>query len=236
MAAPEASVIDLSTFFLVIFIVALGLTLITFALGVSSFHIPGLHGGHANLHVDHVDVGHVAHVGHVDAPHIGHEVHAGHPDVGEGISPLNMTTILAFLTWFGGAGYLLTEYSGAGTILALAGAAAVGLVGAAIVFLFLTRVLLPGQTPYLSPDDFELTGTIGRLSVGIRGNGTGEVVYSKAGSRRVATARSEQGKPMARGTEVVIVRAEKGVAYVEPFEEFVQGGPRQTTPAREGEA
>ncbi len=238
--APEASVLDLSSFFLVIFIVSLALTLITFALGVTSFHLPGLHqvGGHADLHVGHGDFGHV--------PHAGHDIHASHADAGhatghgdlssESISPLNMSTLLAFLTWFGGAGYVLTEYFSFVTVVALTLAAAIGLVGAAIIFLFLTRVLLPGQTPYLASEDFELTGTIGRLSVGIREAGTGEMVYSKGGTRRVASARSEDGRPIERGTEVVIVRAERAVAYVEPFEDFVKGEARASTQASEGEA
>ena len=80
------------------------------------------------------------------------------------------------------------------TVLALVLAALVGLIGAALVFTFMVRVLLPGQTPYLSADDFDLPGTIGRLSVGIRAGGTGEIVYSQGGSRRVASARSKEAR------------------------------------------
>jgi membrane protein implicated in regulation of membrane protease activity len=213
-------VVDLTSFFLVVFIVSLGLTLITFALGAGGLHIPGLHHGvpHVHLHA------HAAHV-----PRAGHDLHAdsahaGHANgTAESISPFNMATILAFLTWFGGAGYVLTEYFSILTALAVALAAALGLAGAALVFLFLTRVLLPGQTPYLASEDFEMNGTIGRLSVGIREGGTGEMVYSKAGTRRVASARSEDGRPIARSTEVVAVRAEGAVVYVQTFEEFMQG-------------
>ena len=142
-----------------------------------------------------------------------------------------MATILAFLTWFGGAGYVLTEYSSLFAVLTVVLAGAVGLAGGGIVFLFLTRVLLPGQTPYLVSEDFELGGTIGTLSVGIRATGTGEMVYSKAGTRRVASARSEDGRPIERGSEVVVVRAERGVAYVQKFDEFVQGEARISSEA-----
>src|SRR5438045_734773 len=83
-------------------------------------------------------------------------------------------------------------------------------------------IRLPGQTPYLAAEDFELTGTVGRLSTGIRAGGTGEMVYSKAGTRRVASARSEDGRSLERGDEVVIVRSERGVAYVQTFEEFMK--------------
>jgi len=213
-------VVELSSFFLVVFIVSLGLTLITFALGAGGLHIPGLHPGAAHVHVGaHApQVGHNLHVGHA------YSAHPGHGNAGaESISPFNMATILAFLTWFGGAGYVLTEYFSILTALAVALAAALGLAGAAVVFLFLTRVLLPGQTPFLASEDFQMNGTIGRLSVGIREGGTGEMVYSKAGTRRVASARSEDGRPMARGTEVVAVRTEGAVVYVQTFEEFMRG-------------
>jgi membrane protein implicated in regulation of membrane protease activity len=215
-------VVDISSFFLIVFIVSLGLTLITFALGVGGLHLPGVHhgGGHVDIHLGD---------GHV--PHIGHDVHIAHPHAsgqghdasGESISPFNMATILAFLAWFGGAGYVLTEYFSLLTVVAVVLAALVGFAGAGIVVLFLTRILLPGQTPYLTSEDFELNGTIGRLTAGIRQGGTGEMVYSKAGTRRVASARSEGGKPIERGSEVVIVRAERGVAYVQTFEEFMKG-------------
>jgi membrane protein implicated in regulation of membrane protease activity len=133
-----------------------------------------------------------------------------------------MATALAFLTWFGGAGYLLTAHLGVPTLIAIVVATGVGLVGAAIVFIFMVRILLPGQTPYLSSEDYDMAGTIGRLTVGIREGGTGELVYSKGGTRRVASARSENGQSLARGEEVVVVREEGNIAYVEPFESFMK--------------
>jgi hypothetical protein len=98
----------------------------------------------------------------------------------------------------------------------------VGLVGAVLVFTFLVRVLLPGQTPYLDTADFELVGTVGRLSSGIRSGGTGELVYSKGGARHVISARSDDGAPLDRGVEVVVVRLDRGVAYVQTFQQFVE--------------
>jgi hypothetical protein len=139
-----------------------------------------------------------------------------------------MSTILAFVTWFSGAGYVLTSTFGLGTLLASAIATCVGLTGAGIIFFVLVRVLLPGQTPYLDPFDDELEGTLGRLTVPIRAGGTGELVFSKRGARRVASARSADGEAIDKGTEVVVVREERGVVYVEPFSEFLEGssGPK----------
>ena len=57
------------------------------------------------------------------------------------------------------------------------------------------------------------------------------MVYSKAGTRRVASARSEDGRSLERGDEVVIVRSERGVAYVQTFEEFMKEEGRDSSEA-----
>jgi hypothetical protein len=54
------------------------------------------------------------------------------------------------------------------------------------------------------------------------GGGTGEILFSQADARRSAAARSETGAPIARGTEVVVLRYIHGIAYVSPLEELMQ--------------
>ena len=54
----------------------------------------------------------------------------------------------------------------------------------------------------------------------IRENGTGEIIFALGGSRRCSGARSGDGKAIEKGTEVVIERYEKGIAYVKRWEEF----------------
>jgi hypothetical protein len=61
---------------------------------------------------------------------------------------------------------------------------------------------------------------LGKLSVPIRERGTGELIYSQAGTRRVCGARSEDGSAIAKGTEVVVTRYEKGIAYVRLWSEM----------------
>ena len=65
------------------------------------------------------------------------------------------------------------------------------------------------------------------LSVSIREGGTGEIVYSQVGTRRVCGARSEDGSAIAKGTEVVVTRYEKGIAYVRLWSEM--SGEDETT-------
>jgi hypothetical protein len=56
----------------------------------------------------------------------------------------------------------------------------------------------------------------------IRENGTGEIIFSLAGVRRCAGARSDDGQAIEKGAEVVIERYEKGIAYVKKWEEFAK--------------
>jgi membrane protein implicated in regulation of membrane protease activity len=100
----------------------------------------------------------------------------------------------------------------------------VGLAGAAIVFWFLAKVLVkPDEN--LDPADYVMVGTLGKLTVGIRDKGTGEIVYVQGGTRKSAAARSEDGSPIEKGTEVVITQFEKGIAYVRRWDELA-GEPR----------
>jgi hypothetical protein len=72
----------------------------------------------------------------------------------------------------------------------------------------------------LDAADYDMVGVLGKLSIPIREGGTGELIYSQQGTRHVAGARSEAGVAIAKGTEVVVTRYEKGIAYVRPWEEM----------------
>jgi hypothetical protein len=73
----------------------------------------------------------------------------------------------------------------------------------------------------LDPKDYETVGVMARVTSSIRAGGFGEIVYELGGTRQVGAARSatEEGIPF--GTEVVVLRVEKGVAFVEPFESLL---------------
>ena len=64
-----------------------------------------------------------------------------------------------------------------------------------------------------------MVGVLGRLSIPIRAGGTGELIYSQEGTRRVAGARSEDGVAIPKGSEVMVTRYEKGIAYVRKWED-----------------
>lgn len=138
----------------------------------------------------------------------------GHPTA---VSPINFQSVVGFLMGFGGAGYVLTHFGLVGQILAVGVASAAGL-GSGWLIVKWTRFLVKGER-LLPPT--EHVGTIGRLSLGIRaGDGTGEMVYSHGGTRLVTAARSLDGTAISRGEEVVILRYEKGIAYVQPWSQL----------------
>lgn len=132
------------------------------------------------------------------------------------ISPVNFQTIVAALMGFGGFGYLVSAYSHV-LALTLLGSLAGAVLSAWLVFKF-QRFLARGERP-MGPTSY--AGITGRLTVPIREGGTGEVVYVQHGSRMVSAARSVDGRAIAKGEEVVILRYEKGIAYVQPWREFM---------------
>ena len=135
------------------------------------------------------------------------------------MSPFNFMTLTAFLAWFGGTGYLITRFSSIWFALGLLIALIAGLVGAALVFLFLTRVLI-SKEENMDPADYEMVGVLGRISSSVREGGTGEIIYSQVGTRRTCGARSEDGAHLEKGAEIVVTRYEKGIAYVRRWEEM----------------
>lgn len=174
-------------------------------------------GGFTHLHIGHFRFGHV-HSAHT--PTSGHSV--GH--AADGISAWNGLTLMAFLCWFGGAGYLLHNFSLLVAPLVFAFSILSGVIGAAVIWFALVKVLLP-QERALTPADTEMTGVVARVSGGIRVGGTGEILFSQAGARRAAAARSEDGSPIEHGVEVVVMRYERGVAYVRRWDELTGGVP-----------
>ena len=91
--------------------------------------------------------------------------------------------------------------------------------GGGIIFVIIGRYVLPRLTE-LRPEDFQVQGSVGHISVSIAAGAVGEIVYSVGGAQQVDGARSVSGEAIERGTEVVILRREKGIAYVERWEGF----------------
>ena len=191
-------------FYLVCFALGFAFSLLSFLLGGLRWHLP--------LHT-HLHAGHGVHSGHGTA---GHSHGSGS---GLDISPFNPVTLAAFLAWFGGTGYLLTRFWSVWFVMGFGIALLSGLAGAGCIFLFLSKVLT-SRGENLNPEDYEMIGVLGRISVPIRETGTGEIIYSQGGTRRTCGARAENHAAIAKGSEVLVTRYEKGIAYVRPWDEM----------------
>jgi hypothetical protein len=199
-----------ASFYLVCFLAGLFLSAFTLLGGMGHF------GGVDSAHVPHVPHVHIPHAPHVHIPHA-----AGGMDAAQGAATVpwwNAFSIMIFLCWFGAAGYLLTRFGSFVATVVVVLAAICGVIGGAIIFLFLTRVLMPHEHE-LTADETEIVGAVGHVSSTIRTNGTGEVVYEQLGAIRSVPARSEDGLDIPKEEEVFVVRYEKGIAYVRRWEE-----------------
>ena len=213
-----------SDFYLICFAVGFCFSFFSFVFGSSRFgklHLPHFHGhGVGYFPAAHGPVAQgPAAPGHAAAPAAAQAHGGSHTTHGLSVSPFNPPSIAAFLAWFGGTGYLLTRFSVLWVGLALVLSVIAGLIGGSIIFLFLTRILMSDQE-FLNPADFEMVGVLGKLSVPIRDGGTGELIYSQMGTRRVCGARSDDGAVLTKGAEVVVTRYEKGIAYVHLWSEL----------------
>lgn len=144
----------------------------------------------------------------------------GSVDIGghhDGFGPFNLSSILGFVAWFGGVGYLVKNGIGGAAAISVVAAVLGGLVGGAAIYWLLAKIVAPSDRP-LDPKDYELPGTIGRVSSSIRVGGVGEVMFEQQGVRQVIAAKSLDGVAIPRGLDVVILRTDHGVAYVQPWE------------------
>lgn len=218
----------------------------TVALGAGHGHAAHL-GGHTAAHAAtgaHAAPGHAHIAGHAHAAdshaHIAGHAHAAdgqHAAPAPATSPiesvwgaiqgmlwgsLNINGALIFLLVFGVLGYLLHNTPGAQIIVTLLVAALVGSLAAIAVNAALARIFITSQAGELSADSSRLEGKLATVSLAIRAQGIGEVVYTgEAGARHSLGARSADGQPIAAGDQVVIIAAEDGVATVQPWDRFI---------------
>jgi membrane protein implicated in regulation of membrane protease activity len=207
-----------SDFYLLCFLVGFSLSVLSFLAGAVNVRLPfhihlPFHGAH---HAGGISGGH-GHGGVSLKAAAGGKSASSHGDM----SWFNASTILAFLAWFGGVGYILTKHSHLVGLSILGFAMLGGLFAGMVVFQFMARLVKATNTAMLDWD-YRVEGTVGTVSMAIRENGTGEVIFEQNGARKSTGARSEDGTSLPKGTEVVIARYEDGIAYVKRWDEFTK--------------
>lgn len=201
-----------SDLYLGCFIVGFSLSLLSFLAGAVHIHLPFKmhwpHGWHFGAH-------------HGAGPTHAAPGNSGSHSSGSHLSWFNASTVLAFLAWFGGVGYILATHSTMLTVVALAFALVAGFAASWIVFRFMVK-LMNEEGSYMRDEDYRPEGIVATVTIPIRENGIGEIVYLQGGVRKSAGARSHDGKPLERGAEVVTERYEDGIAYVHRWSEFTK--------------
>ena len=191
----------MTTLFITCFIAGLGLSLVSFVSGLEHVSVfDSIFHGHRVIHLPRV----IRHAG---------------PKRSKS-SMINAAAITAFLVWFGGGGLLLERLTPWSIPLIVGGASVIGAVGGALINSVIGALAKRESTA----ESLSMIGVIGKTVVAIReGDGTGEIVFTHAGTRRVAGARSESGRAVPKGTEVVVTRYEHGIAYVAMWDELKEG-------------
>ncbi len=126
---------------------------------------------------------------------------------------------MIFLCWFGAAGYLLTKYGSfvAGVVVVLA--AICGLAGGAIIFMFLTKVLMPHEQE-LTADETDVVGVVGQCRRRFA-PGEPERLCTSNWARRDRHVRVQRtARRIEKEEEVYVIRYEKGIAYVKRWEDL----------------
>ena len=146
----------------------------------------------------------------------GHDVHphaeTAHAEGGlgthdmPGFSALSPTTVATFVTAFGGFGMILSKVPVLSSPWLSAPLAAVGGLGVAAVVLAIFRKVFNATQSSSEGRVGALVGHMATTETPIAAGGVGEISYVQAGSRYTAPARSDDGREIAAGKSVRIVR------------------------------
>ena len=191
----------MTTLFITCFIAGLGLSVVSFVSGLEHVNVfDSIFHGHRVLH----------------AARLPRMIRHAGPKRSRS-SMINAAALTAFLVWFGGGGLLLERLTPFTLPLVVGGAAVIGIAGGSLI----NSVIGALSKRESMAESLSMIGVIGKTVVAIReGDGTGEIVFTHAGTRRVAGARSESGRAVPKGTEVVVTRYEKGIAYVAMWDDL----------------
>ncbi|MDB5097767.1 MAG: hypothetical protein JWM80_2188 [Cyanobacteria bacterium RYN_339] len=134
---------------------------------------------------------------------------------------MNPSAFLVGLTAFGALGYLGLHHLAWSLPLALGAAAAAGAAGHAALAALFNKLQQDAGT--MLDQDYELTGTPADVRVSIPAARCGEIIFTLNGRTRSEAARSLDGEGIPRGTQVVIVGYQQGVAVVEVAQRLLEG-------------
>lgn len=137
------------------------------------------------------------------------------------LGALNLNEVLVFLFMFGVLGYLLHNLAHAGAVATIIVAIFIGVGAAGAVNMLLLR-LFGTEVGRLGLDSSQMEGRLATVSLPIRANGIGEIIFvGENGTRRSLGARSTDGSAIPRDAEVVIMGYTDGIAQVQDWQRFI---------------
>jgi len=125
------------------------------------------------------------------------------------LSWISPVTLAGAALLFGGAGLLM-----GGSVYAIPVAVVAAIIGAVALRLLLRAFVQSSTTPLSLTGE----GAIATVNAAILPGSTGEVVYTLEGLHRSVAARSNDNVSIPRGTQVVITRQDRGIAWVQPLD------------------
>ncbi|SER34406.1 NfeD-like C-terminal, partner-binding [Gracilibacillus ureilyticus] len=136
--------------------------------------------------------------------------------VGDFFNPL---LVFGTLSVIGGAGVLLSKYSGLGEFYVLAVSILFGLGAYFLIYYFLVIPMSNAESS-TSISVYDLEGKIGEVITTIPATGMGEVFVSSSSGSRSETAISFDDTEIKQGKNVVIVEVKDHILYVSEIDEF----------------
>lgn len=135
----------------------------------------------------------------------------------EGI--INPTLLLCALTIIGGAGVLLSKYSGFSELVVFGISLLIGIIAYILVYYFL---ILPMSKAEVSTTFSikELEGVLAEVITSIPSNGYGEIILSTISGTSNYIAKSMDGQEITSGSRVLVIKAEEDHLVVSKFTEF----------------
>lgn len=210
---PEAGFDTLNCVYFALFFVGLGYAIfVVITGGLSDVNMPDV-----DIDVPQISLGGDVEIPGAGVSISGAEVPAGGldaPDVS--VSPISPITIATFVTVFGGIGVITTQLFEVSPGMSLVISLLSGLGCAGLMYLFYSQFLIRSQGSSELRRG-ELVGVHAQVRVPIGESSPGQVTYVTKSGRMSSTARSLDGKPIARGQFVEIVRSIGQQVLVRPI-------------------
>jgi hypothetical protein len=147
---------------------------------------------------------------------LGGHLHVGGGDPG-GAGFVPILPLMAFVTAWGGMGYVLMRFSQMNLYAVILVCTLVALLLGGLIYGILFRVMTRYDSS-MNEVEYEPVGQLGYISIAAADGAVGEMKYVLHGTKRSMGIRAEAGQRLLKGDKVIIVKVDKGLAAVTLFE------------------